>query len=272
MRMNYYHAMAEVIQRYWRGHFVRQHMHYYYARKKYLKGLIVKNEIIRKDVDIFIEEKNSDLRYLNRENYEERLQDYARQSHHLISTSKIPGIYNSPFRDFPAEMEFRLKAVRHRDYLAEKPKKLAQKLKIRKNLFLPLKPQPPEKSMHSSGDKIQGPFKSVAEVRKQRYKPYNPSLRCETPFYAVEEARKQLKSDNLASEISSQRFDLYRRYQPTYVGLDHTKSLYDIRNKFNLREEDPKKNISKTRMRNILSPIPLFDQLGETYTKGAFLL
>lgn len=272
MRMNHYNAMAVMVQKFWRGSYVRKHIHDFYARKRYLNGLLVKNEMMRRKIDRFVEETNSELRYVNKGKFEDYLQRLAKQSHHLISTTKIPGIYNSPFWDFPAEMELRLRAVRHNEYIAEKPKKLAQKLKISKELLLPLKPHPPENNKNSSGDRIQGPFKSMVEVRKQRYKPFNSSLRCETSYYAVDIARKQMKSDERAREISSERFRLYGRYQPPYIGLDHTKSSYDVSNKLELRQDDPKKNISKIPMRCVLSPIPYFDRLGEAYTKGAVQL
>jgi hypothetical protein len=42
---------------------------------------------------------------------------------------------------------------------------------------------------------LKGPFKEPLDVRKQRYRPFSPSLRVETDYESVEKARKQLKSD-----------------------------------------------------------------------------
>ena len=40
---------------------------------------------------------------------------------------------------------------------------------------------------------IKGPFRDPVEVRKQRYRPFSPSLRVETNFETLEVARKSLK-------------------------------------------------------------------------------
>ena len=39
----------------------------------------------------------------------------------------------------------------------------------------------------------QGPFREPDEVRKQRYRSFNPTLRVETSYTALEEAREEMK-------------------------------------------------------------------------------
>ena len=42
--------------------------------------------------------------------------------------------------------------------------------------------------------KPQGPFREPEDVRKQRYRPFSPSLRCEHDFESLSVARKEMKS------------------------------------------------------------------------------
>lgn len=35
------------IQRVWRGFYVRKYIHNFYARKNYLEGVVIKNELVR---------------------------------------------------------------------------------------------------------------------------------------------------------------------------------------------------------------------------------
>ncbi|KAF0043357.1 hypothetical protein F2P81_004694, partial [Scophthalmus maximus] len=51
MKMNLYEEMAVRIQRRWRGFFVRKYVHNFYARKRYLEGLSIKNELVRRELD-----------------------------------------------------------------------------------------------------------------------------------------------------------------------------------------------------------------------------
>jgi hypothetical protein len=48
---------------------------------------------------------------------------------------------------------------------------------------------------------LKGPFKEPLDVRKQRYRPFSPSLRVETDYESLEKARRQLKSDEWAHRI-----------------------------------------------------------------------
>ena len=50
--------------------------------------------------------------------------------------------------------------------------------------------------------KPQGPFREPIEIRKQRYRPFSPSLRVETEYDCVEKARQKLKKDEEALIIN----------------------------------------------------------------------
>ena len=272
MGLNYYNEMAVVIQRHWRGFYVRKYVHNFYARRKYFSALAAKSDFFISKLEALKDHLELEEHLLARKKLEKRLEYHARNHHHLISTQEIPGIYNSPFLEFPHEMELRLKAVFHFDYVTGKSKKLAQKLEFKPHTVYSYKPHPPKYTSSLAKKELQGPFKPRKLVLRQRYKPFNPSMRCCIENDSLYEARKQLKRDEEAKVIHSQPFRHFYQYRTPYVGLEHTKSAYDVSNKLVLREENPTKHVSRTKMRNVLTPIPLFDRIGQAYTKGAVLL
>jgi hypothetical protein len=54
--------------------------------------------------------------------------------------------------------------------------------------------------------KPQGPFREPLDVRKQRYRPFSPSLRVETDFESLEKARRQLKSDEWTQRLHDETY------------------------------------------------------------------
>ncbi|XP_067901159.1 spermatogenesis-associated protein 17 isoform X2 [Heterodontus francisci] len=112
MKMNFYNEMAVRIQKRWRGYYVRKCIHNYYDMKKYFKGLSMKNQIIRKELEEYEETKKKEREKKAVEEEERRKHYQARKMHYLLSTEQLPGIYNSPCRLCPDEMEYRLQQVR----------------------------------------------------------------------------------------------------------------------------------------------------------------
>lgn len=47
-----------------------------------------------------------------------------------------------------------------------------------------------------------GPFREPEEVQKQRYKPFQPSLRVATDFYSLEKARKKMKDEEWVTRLN----------------------------------------------------------------------
>ena len=47
MEKDYYDGRARAIQALWRGFYCRKHVHNYFARKAYLKGVEEKNAVVR---------------------------------------------------------------------------------------------------------------------------------------------------------------------------------------------------------------------------------
>ncbi|XP_019746367.1 spermatogenesis-associated protein 17 isoform X2 [Hippocampus comes] len=90
MKMNFYNEMAIRIQRRWRGFYVRK------GEMDQLEELQKKERVCLKKV----KEQKAKL-------YQ------AYRWHHLLSTKRCPGVFNSPFRLAPHEMELLLRQVKY---------------------------------------------------------------------------------------------------------------------------------------------------------------
>jgi len=109
-------AMAMVIQRSFRGFHSRRYKHSYYERQAYLRSVSAKEEKVRE-----LSEQLAESTYLEREQTRHQSEQaeftkLAKDLHHLVSTSNIPGVFNSPYnveplRAFGAPVEAQLKTT-----------------------------------------------------------------------------------------------------------------------------------------------------------------
>ena len=277
MRMNFYNAKVVVIQKRWRGYYVRKYVHNYYARKRYLEALTIKNQIVKSELEELKEQLDVEERRRKQEKLEEELQYVARKNHYLLSTHQIRGIYNSPFRKSPHEMELRLREARPLDRGSRKPPKEFDTCGVVDDSPLPIKPHPPKDPLPPIDRKrLQGPFKPPNVVLKQRYKPLNPSLRVSTDFESLVVARDQMKRKEWTQRIQNLPFLPFSRKSVSYQPLLHSQSEYHDRDfpdkLFCIRKEEPQKHVTTDRMRTVVSPIPIFEKFGETYSKGSVVL
>ena len=276
MRMNFYNSMVVRIQKRWRGFYVRKYVHNYYARKRYLEALAIKNQIVRSELDELKEQIDMDAKRQEQERIEKKLEYMARKNHYLLSTHQIRGIYNSPIKPAPDEMEFRLRAARPLGRESRKPGRTPDTCGIVDDTPLPGKPHPPNEPLPPIVEKrIQGPFKSASVVFRQRYKSLNPSLRVATDFESLEKARVQLLREERGKIIHDLPFLPSPRRRVPYTSLLHTQSDYHelgFSDQFCVRKEQPGKNVTSQRMRTLVSPIPIFEKLGQTYSKGSVVL
>ena len=143
MKLNYYNQVAVKIQKVWKGYFVRKYIFNYYSRKKYLKALEVKNELVRQELEDHAEQQEQE-RLWKEEAVKKKNRDYqARKNHYLLSTEVKPGIYNSPFQPYPSEMEFHLRNAR--PLSRQKEKKICDQ-KARTETLPPLQARPQVRS------------------------------------------------------------------------------------------------------------------------------
>ncbi|XP_069624588.1 spermatogenesis-associated protein 17 [Ranitomeya imitator] len=268
MKMNFYNEMAVRIQKRWRGYYIRKYVHNYYALKKYLEGVAMKNNFVRKELEEYSEMRNREKLKKSAESAERVKEQRARKLHYLVSTEQIAGVFNSPYRQHPDEMEFRLKRARPLSH-REIPKKendigFVDWTDCRHPYSFPTtQPLPP-----IGRKKPQGPFRDPAEVLRQRYKPLEPTLRVATSFSSPEEARKELKRQEWMKGFQEDRFSPFSSFHKNkaYEPLLHTSTEYkQIPDLF--RDEDQVKWISHKDFHTIFTPIPLFDKYGRTYTK-----
>ncbi|KAI0215949.1 hypothetical protein LSAT2_031977 [Lamellibrachia satsuma] len=264
LKLQHYSSMASKIQRMWRGYYVRKYIFNFYSRKRYLEGLVVKNDIIRKELNNFAEQQEFLRQMRVEESERQRILNYAEHNHHLISTEVQPGIYNSPYKAYPDEIEFHLHSVKPPVRKRKGKGELQYDPAWRSYNLPPLQPMPPV------CPKPQGPFRDPAEVQKQRYRPFNPSLRVETDFYSLEKARTKMKEEEVVSRLFDDILQPFTHKVSYYERLMHTDSKYGHipygREYF--REEFPHRFLSTEIFKLVVPPIPILEKLNKTYSKG----
>ncbi|CAG2208284.1 unnamed protein product [Mytilus edulis] len=274
MKLNHFNAMATQVQKIWRGYYVRKYVYNYYSQKRYLEALIVKNAIVRSELEDYTEQQEN-LRRRQTEHEERKLNEFlARKNHHLISTEVIPGIYNSPFNPYPSEQEFLLRSVAPLKH--EKTKKIGHSYDPTCRSYECPKP----KQLPPIVVKPQGPFRDPTEVQKQRYKGFQPTLRVATSFTSLEEARQILKAEEWVTRLNDDIFQPFKRRDRKYEPLLHSTSKFGhlpFGTKY-YREEFLDKHITPKQIpllkpstkpfKTLVPPIPMFDKLNDTYSQG----
>ncbi|XP_060564371.1 spermatogenesis-associated protein 17-like isoform X1 [Ruditapes philippinarum] len=275
MKLNYFNSQATKVQKMWRGYYVRKYVFNYYSRKRYLEALVIKNDIIRNELEEYSEQQEQNRRRQNEAKEKLTQERLARKYHYLISTHVIPGVFNSPYQPYPSEMEYALASVKP---LIHKKKPSTD------NPYDPAwksyghelpKPQqlPP---LHG---KPQGPFREPEDVQKQRYKGFQPSLRVATSFTALEDAREKMKAEEWVTRLNDDTFLPFTRRSYQYDPLLHTKSNFGhppYGTKY-FREEFIDKHITHLvtpfetyymPFKTVVPPIPVFEKLNDTYSQG----
>ncbi|KAF1393029.1 hypothetical protein PFLUV_G00034150 [Perca fluviatilis] len=207
MKMNFYEEMAIRIQRRWRGFFVRKYIHNYYARKSYLEGLSRKNELVRMELAELeeLQKRERDCVEMVKEQTAKVYQ--AHRLHHLLSTKQCPGVFNSPFRPAPHEMELLLRQVKY-----QAPARLDSRGRAcLMGILGPTAPSFPgtlgSQWIKTTGTccsskpilppisskKQQGLFREPGEVWEQRMLCPDLTLRLQTSYTHLEEAQNQLR-------------------------------------------------------------------------------
>lgn len=267
MRINFFHAMATRIQRTWRGFHARKYKHNFYARKRYFNALAVKNQIVRYELDEWQQEREEITLKKEMAKRNRLLMREARSKHHLRSTIQNPGVFNSPYRDQPSEMEKLL---------------IQNKPKVGERAFKPKRPDPfegcvdptkPELFLQAPTQlpplddrKLQGPFKDRSTVRRQRYRPLEPTLLVDSSYDALRKAREELLRREDAKIVIDQEWApatmAQRQYERTINSIPQWKQ-----NDPSFRDENPTKWIAH-KFKNTVAPIPQFRQFNNTYYQG----
>ncbi|XP_067942283.1 spermatogenesis-associated protein 17-like [Watersipora subatra] len=266
MKLNRYNLLATRIQKVWRGFYVRKYIFNYYSFKRYLSSLLIKNETIRETLAAYKEQQQTERMQAEAKAQRENKEAWLRKHHHLVSTAVVPGIYNSPYLPFETEVEADLRNTKPFDHVKKpdgKPK--YNPTATRYDLTTP---KPP--SLPPIAKKPQGPFRQAEEVRQQRYRPFNPSLRVETSYTAVDEAREAMKQQEWVDRVIDTPFKPFTHRHRNYEPLHHTQTTYGHipYGTAYFREEHSNKFISTQPMKTLVPPIPIFDKLNATYSQG----
>ncbi|XP_072546628.1 spermatogenesis-associated protein 17 [Salminus brasiliensis] len=265
MKMNFYNKMAVKIQQRWRGYYIRKYVHNYYARKKYLEALTKKNEQIRRELEDLAEHQRKERERHAMEKEEKEKYIQAQRLHFLLSTKQCPGVFNSPFRPGPDEMELRLrrvKPVRTRSAPKETWPTNQQTSRFMHN----------EERLPPIHKSPQGPFRPAVEVQQQRYRPLEPSLRMATSITALEEAREELRRQEWRTRLIDHPFLPFSNAHQNrkYEALLHTTSPYqrtEYGNK-HFREENTGQLEGKKPFKTVFTTCHVFDKFGRLYSNA----
>jgi hypothetical protein len=116
MRMKHYHAMATLIQKTWKGYYCRKYIHNYYSYKNYLQAVNRTNRIVRDQLKIYQSQINQQMETHQKKREEMLVEEEARQTHYMLSTTVLPGVYNSPKTIQPDEREERMRKLGPRSH------------------------------------------------------------------------------------------------------------------------------------------------------------
>lgn len=262
MRKNFFDEKATMCQKIWRGYFSRKYIFNYYKRKAYLVAIQHKNEAVLNELKEY--KDYMDRQAEEKKNYEKykRLEEKAKREHYLISTKQISGVYNSPYKPAPGEMEYLMRNIKldpseyHDNYV--------KSVKANKFDLISL----PE-GLPPLINKPQGPFRDPIDVRKQRYRPFSPTLRCETDFESLNIARKAMKGKEWTERLHDEIFVPIDKsvHKKPYLPLMVTTSKYgalDYGTKA-FRDESKNSELPNGRFKALVPPIPEFHKLNRTY-------
>ncbi|XP_016382378.1 spermatogenesis-associated protein 17 [Sinocyclocheilus rhinocerous] len=267
MKMNFYNKMAVKIQQRWRGYYVRKYVHNYYARKRYLEGLTRKNEHIRRDLEEFAELQRRERERITLEKEEKEKNIQAQRLHFLLSTKQCPGVFNSPFRAEPDEMELRLRKV--------KPLLVRSAPKERNTPYI----TPDLSNLMQNWERLppihkkpQGPFRPALDVQQQRHRPLEPSLRVVTSITALEEAREELKQQEWRTCVIDQTFHPFSNTSRNkrYEGMMHTSTPFEqvAYGTKHFREEHKEYLKGKKPFKTVFTTCHIFDKFGRLYSNA----
>uniref|UniRef100_A0A8D0ZZX0 Spermatosis associated 17 n=1 Tax=Sus scrofa TaxID=9823 RepID=A0A8D0ZZX0_PIG len=273
MKMNLYNAMAVRIQRRWRGYKIRKYCFNYYYLKAYLKAVSETNEAVREALEEFADMKEREERKADLEK-EEKKRDYqARKTHYLLSTKQIPGVYNSPFRKEPDPRELRLQKAK--PLMHPRPKVTPKRSASLRNWLECTRARSfPRSAVLPPIDRkpCQGPFRDIAEVLAQRYKPLEPTLRVAEPIDGPKEARAELQRQEWTRNVQDNLFLPFSSYHKSkkHIPAMHLSSKYgpDSYGSRHFREKNPERWICDKDFQTVLPSFDLFSEYGKLYSKA----
>lgn len=90
---------ASIIQKHFRGHWSRKYYHHMRARREYLDSTAERGDRTVDFLQKTYEERKAEHDQREEERLRSEFKGLASQLHHLVSTERIPGIYNPPYSE-----------------------------------------------------------------------------------------------------------------------------------------------------------------------------
>ncbi|RDD39838.1 Spermatogenesis-associated protein 17 [Trichoplax sp. H2] len=257
MEWKYYYNMATIIQKTWRGYWTRKYEFNYYARKKYLEGLALKNEFVRHRLEEVGRKLKEEVEQNQKNEEQKELYENASRLHYLVSTHQIPGVYNSPFNRYPNQMENHLREVKMASLRSQS---YTQKNNLSNGGNIVVLPP-------LQTTKQQGPFRSPENVVTQRNKEINLSLRAETAYTSADDTRRYMKQLEKRMRIQDKPFQPFSHrtipYEPTLHGsTSYGRIAYGTDH---FRETDHDLDKHDKPFQSVTGKIEIFDKIGKTY-------
>lgn len=271
MRSDHYHKMAIKIQRCWRAYFVRRYVFDYYAYRRFLLGLMIKNEQVRTSLEEewkLKEDQRTKRECITREM---QAQDHAKRHHYLLGTATRDGIFKKLDDKSPHPLEDRMRSIKfapplgyrirsHSKSVTSEPSHLTSsrdeetKEKATEGFLPPLV-------------RLQGPFKSPEKVRELKIKSLCPTLRVATKYDSAEVARSKVKAEDWAKRINDIDFKRFPRRRRTYDPLLHTSSPYGKtpHGSKHFRDYTPSKHISNNSFKTVIPSAPTFESISSSF-------
>jgi len=283
MMLDFYNDKATKIQKRWRGFYVRKYKHNYYARKRYLGLVEKKNAMVREQLEEFNQQTKQEMARRLNDMRAKKVEEEARKNHFLMSTAQIPGVYNSPYRIYPHEMEFHMRSARFNEPPSREAtsgkggsssgggarKKRGANSNSQEGNASGAKSKSETESVLPPITKLQGPFRNPREVHAQKNKPLQPTLRVQTNFFSLQEAQKDLKLEEWRDRLVDDTWQPFTQFRYPYKRLMHGISDYGHLKEDYLREDHPEKRVTDGDFKRVNSPVHIFDKFGSTYSKGA---
>ncbi|XP_036925391.1 spermatogenesis-associated protein 17 isoform X1 [Sturnira hondurensis] len=239
------HRIATTVQKWWRGYLGRQHCQ-----------LIVEIAYFTMKMNIYNAMAVRIQRWWRGYRIRKHCFDYIYLKTYLRGVSRTNDIVREALDEFA---EIKEREEKEAALKREKKKKDYQARK-----------------MHYLLSTKQGPFRDIAEVLEQRYRPLEPTLRVAEPVNRVKEAREEFRRQEEARNVQDNMFLPFTSYHKNekYIPSVHlsskcASSSYGCQH---FRDEDPKKWICGKDFQTVLPSFDLFSTYGKSYSKAGQIL
>lgn len=259
-----YNAAATQIQRMFRGFWSRRYVHDCRRRREYLAKIAAKGAETRAELAAHRAALADAARLAEQAHVKDSFARAAARSHHLVGTTHVPGVFNSPFYDPPIApggdtVEDALREALRRELRsgAFPSTHDARTLAARRAAHEP-SPEPlPAAVVAAASVESYGPFKPRSAVLAQRARPTVRTLRREAPYSVLDERLREEARAAKLQRVAERDFVATVRPAPARAPQSvHAADLFRPRPSLGRADERAQ---GHARFRTSGRPPPLFD-------------